>query len=92
MAPQEPETFYGESDTLAPFVSCAIQLGEPVARAAASMFAGRLLAYPGEGEDPPFVAFAILLPAAFVERRPELEAWLNQMVQVGEGRRIPRPS
>lgn len=75
-APLDPETFSSESDTLAPLVASAIHLGEPAARAAASLLAWRFLAYPGSDQDPAFFAFAILLLSASVERAEDRGAWL----------------
>jgi len=79
-APRYPEQTYDEGDTLAWLVSSAIVLGEPVARAAASMLAWRFLTYPGAGESPPFFAFAILLLAVRLERREDCGLWLKQLV------------
>jgi len=79
LAPKYPDSFYSECDTLAQLISSAIELGRPVARAAAGMLAWRFLSYPGNAEDPPFLAFAILLLATHVERGEDRGLWLKQL-------------
>lgn len=79
LARKYPASFDSECDTLAQLISSAIELGRPVARAAAGMLAWRFLAYPGDAEDPPFLAFAILLLAAHLERGEDRGRWLKQL-------------
>jgi hypothetical protein len=67
-APSHRGLFDGECSTLAQLISSATNLGQPVARAAASVLAWRFLAYPGDDPDAAFLAFAILLLAAHLER------------------------
>jgi hypothetical protein len=76
-----PERFEGECETLAPLVLHAIELGEPVAQASASMLAWRFLAYPGNEEDRPFLAFAILLLAVHLEGPEGRGPWLKQLAE-----------
>jgi hypothetical protein len=68
-----------ECDTLAQLISSAVELGRPVARAAGSLLAWRFLAYPGDDEDPAFLAFAILLLAAHLERGEDRGQWLREL-------------
>ena len=56
----------------------------PVARAVASMLAWRFLTYPGDSENPPYLAFGILLLAAHVERGEDRGPWLKQLAAWGE--------
>ena len=64
------------------FVSSAISLGEPVAQAAASLLAWRFLTYSGNRrEDPPLLAFAILLLAVNLERMQDRGPWLKQIAE-----------
>jgi hypothetical protein len=79
LAPKDRASFGSECDTLAQLISSAIELGRPVARAAAGMLAWRFLAYPGDDEDPPFLAFAILLLAAHLERGEDRGLWLKEL-------------
>ena len=81
MASRHPASFFGEADTLAPFVSSAITLGKPVATAAAAFLAWRFLSYPGDEEDSAFLAFAILLLAAYVDKREQSGAWLSELAR-----------
>jgi hypothetical protein len=69
----------GECTTLAQLTSSAIELGQPVARAAASVLAWRFLAYPGGDPDAAFLAFAILLLAAHIERGEDRGQWLKDL-------------
>jgi hypothetical protein len=91
LAPKYPTHFCAECDTLAQLISSAIDLGRLVARAAASMLAWRFLTYPGEAEDPPFLAFAILLLATHLERGEDCGRWLKTARRMGRGRRVRRP-
>jgi hypothetical protein len=50
-----------------------------VARAAASVLAWRFLAYPGGDPDAAFLAFAILLLAAHMERGEDRGQWLKDL-------------
>jgi hypothetical protein len=79
LAARHPEWFGGESETLAQLISSAIELGHPVARAAACTLAWRFLECPGTHEDPAFLAFAILLLAAHLERGEDRGLWLKQL-------------
>jgi hypothetical protein len=79
LAPKYPALFDSECDTLAQLISSAIDLGRPVARAAAGMLACRFVAYPGHTENPPFFAFAILLLAAHLGRGEDRGLWLKQL-------------
>jgi hypothetical protein len=79
LAPKYRALWDSEYDTLAQLTSSAIELGQPVARAAAAMLAWRFLAYPGAEEDAPFFAFAILLLAAHLERGEDPGLWLKQL-------------
>jgi hypothetical protein len=79
LAPKYPASFGSECDTLAQLIASAIELGRTVARAAAGMLAWRFLTYPGNAEDPPFLAFAILLLATHVERGEDRGLWLKQL-------------
>jgi hypothetical protein len=54
LAPKYPASFGSECDTLAQSISSAIELGRPVARAAAGMLAWRFLTYPGGPKIPRF--------------------------------------
>ena len=64
------------------FVSSAIHLGEPVAQAAAGLLAWRFLTYSGNRrEDPPLLAFAILLLAVQFERMQDRGPWLKQIAE-----------
>lgn len=82
---QDLESYLADCENLAPFVSSAIDLGEPVARAAASVLAWRVLSAPGYGEDSAFLGFAILQLAVHVERREDRGPWLKQLATwVGE--------
>jgi hypothetical protein len=63
-------------------VSSAIALGEPVSWASARMLAWRFLTNPtnpGAEEEPPFLAFAILLLAARHEVQVDRGTWLTQL-------------
>ncbi|MEO8128686.1 MAG: hypothetical protein ABI822_16410, partial [Bryobacteraceae bacterium] len=79
LAPRYQASFDGECDTLAQMIASAIELGRPVARAAAGTLAWRFLTYPGEAEDPPYFAFAILLLAAHLERGEDQGPWLKEL-------------
>jgi hypothetical protein len=79
LARKYPASFGGECDTLAQLTSSAIELGRPVAQAAAGMLAWRYLAYPGNADDRPFLAFAILLLAAYLERGEDRGQWLKHL-------------
>jgi hypothetical protein len=69
-----------ECGTVAQLISSAIELGRPVARAAGGLLAWRFLAYPGhDDEDPAFLAFAILLLAAHLERGEDCGQWLKEL-------------
>jgi hypothetical protein len=74
-----PDSFFGECETLALFVSSVIDLGEPVGRAAGSFLASRFLSYPGAQEDRAFLAFAILLLGVYTGRGGDRGAWLKQL-------------
>src|ERR1035441_408036 len=78
-APIRRDWFEGECNTLAQLTSSAIELGQPVARAAASVLAWRFLAYPGADPDSAFLAFAILLLAAHLEREEDSGQWLKDL-------------
>jgi hypothetical protein len=79
-APKHKATHGSECNTVAQLISSAIELGQPVARAAAGMLAWRFLAYPGDtDEDPAFLAFAILLLAAHLERGEDRGQWLKEL-------------
>jgi hypothetical protein len=84
LAPKNRELFVGECDMLAQLVSSAIELGPPVARAAAGLLAWRFLAYPGQTQDPAFLAFAILLLAAHLERGEDRGPWLKELATWAE--------
>jgi hypothetical protein len=88
LAPKCPEPFEGECETLARLISSAIELGQPVARAAAGLLALRFLAYPGHGEDRPFLAFAILLLAA-LEGGEDRGQWLVGLTDQREADGVP---
>jgi hypothetical protein len=79
LAPLGRNLFDGECVTFAQLISSAIALGPPVARAAASMLARRFLSYPGADPDPAFLAFAILLLAAHLERGEDRGLWLKDL-------------
>jgi hypothetical protein len=81
LAPRYREFFDPECETLARLVANSINLGEPVARAAVAVLAWRFLTYPGAEEVPPFLAFAILLLAAHLERREDRGPWLKQLAE-----------
>lgn len=78
-APTRHDLFDGECSTLAQLSSSAIELGQPVARAAASVLAWRFLTYPGDPEDAAFLAFAILLLATHLEHRKDCGQWLKEL-------------
>ena len=78
-APIRRDLFEGECNTLAQLTSSAIELGQPVARGAASVLAWRFLAYPGADPDSAFLAFAILLLAAHLERGEDSGQWLKDL-------------
>ena len=71
-------------------VLSAISLGEPVAKAAASLLAWRFLTFPEDlYGDLPLLAFAILLLAVYLERTEDRGPWLKQIaewVEVEESR------
>ena len=79
LAAKYPGTFDGECGTLAQLISSAIELGHPVAQAAASLLAWRFLAYPGNETDRAFLAFAILLLVGHVEGRNGRGQWLKEL-------------
>lgn len=79
LAPKYPDEFEGECCTLAPLISSAVELGRPVARAAASVLAWRFLTYSGDTEDAPFLAFGILLLATYLERGEARGQWLKDL-------------
>jgi hypothetical protein len=79
LAPKYRELFGSECDTLAQLISSAVELGQPVARAAAGLLAWRFLSYPGDEENPAFLAFAILLLAAHLERGEDRGPWLKDL-------------
>jgi hypothetical protein len=79
LARQYPESFGSQYYMLARLISSAIELGRPVARATAGMLAWRFLAYPGNNEDSAFLAFAILLLAAYLERGEDRGRWLKDL-------------
>jgi hypothetical protein len=64
---------------MAQLISSAIELGQPVAGAAASVLAWRFLAYPGGDPDAAFLAFAILLLAAHLEPGEDRGQWLKDL-------------
>lgn len=79
-APAHLDQVEGECSTLAQLVSSAIELGQPVESAAASMLAWRFLACPGRMDDAaPFLAFAILLLATRLESGGDLGLWLKDV-------------
>jgi hypothetical protein len=78
-APTRRDLFDGECNTLAQLTSSAMVLGQPVARATASVLAWRFLAYPGDDPDAAFLAFAILLLAAHLERGEDRGQWLKDL-------------
>jgi hypothetical protein len=78
-APTRRDLFEGECSTLAQLTSSAIELGKPVARAAVSVLAWRFLSYPGVDPDAAFLAFAILLLAAHLEREEDRGQWLKDL-------------
>jgi hypothetical protein len=65
--------------TLAQLISSAIELGPAVARQAASLLAWRFAEYPGDGEERAFLAFGLLLLAAYLEREEERGPWLKSL-------------
>ena len=79
LAPRYQASFDNENDTLAQLISSAIELGRPVAWAAAGILAWRFLTYPGNTEDSAFLAFAILLLAAHLERGEDRGQWLKEL-------------
>jgi hypothetical protein len=79
MASRYQDYFQGECETFVLFITSAIGLGEPAARAAASVLAWRFLNYPGSEEDTAFLAFAILLLSAHLEHRQDRGRWLEQL-------------
>ncbi len=85
LAPKYLALFDTECDTVAQLISSAIELGQLVARAAAAMLAWRCLTFPGQEEDRPFLAFAILLLAAHLERGEDRGLWLKQLAAWVEG-------
>jgi len=78
-APTRRDLCEGECNTLAQLTSSAIELGQPVAGAAASVLAWRFLAYPGADPDAAFLAFAILILAAHLERGEDRGPWLKDL-------------
>jgi hypothetical protein len=81
LAAKYPDTAGSECDTLAQFVSSAVELGRDVARAAAGLLAWRFLVWPGRDEDRAFLAFAILLLAAYLEREEDRGPWLRALAE-----------
>jgi hypothetical protein len=81
LAAKYPDSFSSECDTLAQLTSSAVELGPAVARRAASLLAWRFLTHPGETEDRAFLAFAILLLAAHLERGQERGPWLKSLAR-----------
>lgn len=81
MASRCPDGYSGECETLAPFVSSAIDLGGPVVAAAASVLAGRFLSYPGDSEDSAFLAVSILLLSLCAEGQTNRTAWLSGLAK-----------
>jgi hypothetical protein len=79
LAAKYPATFGNECDTLAQFVSSAIALEREVARPSAGFLAWRFLEHPPDNEDRPFLAFAILLLAAHLERGEDRGPWLKEL-------------
>jgi hypothetical protein len=78
-APTHLHLLSGECGTFAQFTSSAIELGQPTARAAASVLSWRFLAYPGDEEDAAFLAFAILLLATHLEHGEDRGPWLKEL-------------
>jgi hypothetical protein len=78
-APIRRDQFDGEGSTAAQLTSSAIELGRPVASAAASLLAWRFLVYPGRDEDAPFLAFAILLLATHLGCGEDRGRWLKKL-------------
>jgi hypothetical protein len=68
-----------ETDTLAQFTASAIFLGPAVARASASLFAWRFLNGLRGSDTGAFLAFAILLLAAYLERGADRGPWLKEL-------------
>lgn len=69
-----------ECETLAQLTSSAIVLGPTVAEAAASVLAWRFLTFPSDWHcTPAFLAFAILVLAAYLEHNSNRGPWLNQL-------------
>jgi hypothetical protein len=79
--PWYQERPYGvwNAGTLARLVSSAIALGEPVERAAASLLAWRFLTNPGDEDERPFLAFAVLLLAVHLGGREDRGTWLKHL-------------
>jgi hypothetical protein len=71
-----PASSGGQADILAQLTASAVALGQPAASAAAGVLAWRFVALPPEDEDRAFLAFAILLLAAYLERP---RAWLTEL-------------
>jgi len=78
-APKHRAFIGREIDTFVQLIGSAIDLGRPVAKAAASVLAWRFLNCPGDAEDPAFLAFGILLLAAHFERADACGLWLKQL-------------
>jgi hypothetical protein len=76
-----------EFETVGQFTASAIELGEPVTRAAASVLTWRFLTYPGDDADPVFLAFAILLLAARLQPGGGERGgpWLKDLAEWVEG-------
>ena len=75
---QQAGWFEGECETVAQMISSAIELGESVARGAASVLAWRFLTYPGYSSDRAFLAFAVLLLAAYLQSDGP---WLKELAK-----------
>ncbi|MBN9659976.1 MAG: hypothetical protein J0H49_17445 [Acidobacteria bacterium] len=81
LGPVEKASYGGETDTLAQLVASAMELGPSTARAAAGLLAWRFLADPGDDAHRAFLAFAILLLAAYLESGKDRGAWLKRLAE-----------
>ena len=78
-APAYRDPHEGECDTVAQFTASAIESGQEVTAAAASVLAWQFLAYPGSLEVAAFLSFAILLLAVSLERPRHFGPWLKEL-------------
>lgn len=70
-----------ENATFIQLIDSAMALGRDVCRFAASLLAWRFLKAPPQDEDRPFLAFGILLLAAYLERSEEKGPWLRELAE-----------